>query len=594
MANTSSTLEILLRLKDEASAGIKTATGSLQKMQSNLEPATAASKAFAVGLAAVGVASVAAGAYMVGQARESVAVQKQLEAVLLSTHGAAGLFIKDLNDQATALSKMTNYTDDAVNSAQAMLLTFTNVKGPIFQEAIGTILDMSTALGQDLKSSAIQLGKALNDPIDGVNALRRVGVSFSQEQQDVIKSLVETGRTAEAQRLILKELATEFGGSAKAVADPWIQAKNSLGEAAESIGMKLLPAINAMASAVNAFATSVLPVWIDNAQKLMEFLQDWPVVLYAISGAIIGALLPAFVAMSVAAVTAFAGLAIALAPFLIGGAIIGALVAGVVWLVQNWEMIAAKANEIWMVVVNAFTQMKDAIGAIFNAIGSLVTLYVAFITGLILTAFEAMGIDLLAVLEGIQAGFAAAVGAVQEIWTVAWGVISEVTTAAWGAITGVVSAGWGALSALFASASEPVKALWSALWEQIGGVVTSVWEGIKATIFGAINEIISKVNSVIESINSIAKKGGDALGVKVPSLPRIPKLAEGGIVTRPTLAMIGEGGESEAVIPLSKLGSMRGGSNIVVNITGNVYSSREAALDMANEIARALRYQIRI
>src|SRR5262249_24601999 len=79
-----------------------------------------------------------------------------------------------------------------------------------------TMLDMSVALGQDMKTSAVQLGKALNDPIKGVSALQRVGVSFTQAQKAQIKALVESGNTLGAQKIILGELNNEFGGSAEA------------------------------------------------------------------------------------------------------------------------------------------------------------------------------------------------------------------------------------------------------------------------------------------------------------------------------------------------------------------------------------------
>jgi phage-related minor tail protein len=156
MANQSE-LSILVKLKDEASKGLGLLSDGLQ---------TIGVGALAAGAALGGIAVAAIKEF--SDAQKGVA---QLEAVLESTHGAAGLFKEDILDQAAALQRMTTYTDDAILGAQNLLLTFTNIKGPIFQESIGTILDMSTALGQDLKSSAIQVGKALQDPIEGVSAL---------------------------------------------------------------------------------------------------------------------------------------------------------------------------------------------------------------------------------------------------------------------------------------------------------------------------------------------------------------------------------------------------------------------------------------
>lgn len=164
----------------------------------------------------------------------------QLQAAIKSTGGAAGRSLEELQTQAEDLAKITLFGDDTTKGAQALLLTFKNVKTEIFDQAIPLAQDLSTAFGQDLNASAIQLGKALDNPIQGVTALRRVGVSFSEDQQKMIQSLVETGRVADAQKLILKELESQVGGSARAAAEaglgPYQLLQNRLGEIQESVG----------------------------------------------------------------------------------------------------------------------------------------------------------------------------------------------------------------------------------------------------------------------------------------------------------------------------------------------------------------------
>ena len=150
---------------------------------------------------------------------EQERVTAQLEARLRSTGGAAGLAKQELLDMASGLQAVTTYGDESIITAQSLLLTFTKIGRDVFPTALETVLDMSTAMGQDLKSSAIQLGKALNDPIEGVSALTRVGVQFTDAQKDTIERLVETGKTAEAQKIILAELETQMGGSARAARD---------------------------------------------------------------------------------------------------------------------------------------------------------------------------------------------------------------------------------------------------------------------------------------------------------------------------------------------------------------------------------------
>ena len=171
---------------------------------------------------------------------ESEQALGQLQATMKSTGGAVGVTTDAMVAQAKALQSLTTYDDDAIVGMQSVLATFTNIKQEIFTGAVPAILDLSTKMGQDLKSSAVQVGKALNDPIQGITALRRVGVNFSDEQEKVIKNLVETNRVAEAQSMILRELQVEFGGSAEAAAlvgtGPMQQLRNEMGDVNEEVG----------------------------------------------------------------------------------------------------------------------------------------------------------------------------------------------------------------------------------------------------------------------------------------------------------------------------------------------------------------------
>lgn len=150
---------------------------------------------------------------------EAQNVMAQLEAAIKATGGAAGKSVRELDAMSQALQRTTTYSDEAVKGAQAILLTFKQVRGDEFDEATRAVLNLATRMGGDLKGAALQVGKALEDPTTGLLALRRSGVSFTEAQRDLIKSLVETGHQAEAQRVILKELESQFGGSATAARD---------------------------------------------------------------------------------------------------------------------------------------------------------------------------------------------------------------------------------------------------------------------------------------------------------------------------------------------------------------------------------------
>ena len=108
---------------------------------------------------------------------------KQLETVLTSTGGAAGRTSEQMQAYAASLQAATTFGDEAIIEAQAMLATFTDIQGVNFDKTTDMILDLSTAMGQDLKTSTIQLGKALNDPIANLGALSRTGIQFSEAQK---------------------------------------------------------------------------------------------------------------------------------------------------------------------------------------------------------------------------------------------------------------------------------------------------------------------------------------------------------------------------------------------------------------------------
>lgn len=166
--------------------------------------------------------------------------EAKLDATLKATGEAAGLTAEQLKTMASELQQVTTFGDEATIGAQSLLLTFKDVGENVFPRALESILDVSTAMEQDLKSSTIQIGKALNDPVAGLAALSRVGIQFSDVQKDLIKDFQESGDLASAQGVILEELESQFGGVARAAAltaeGIEKQLNNSYGDLLETIG----------------------------------------------------------------------------------------------------------------------------------------------------------------------------------------------------------------------------------------------------------------------------------------------------------------------------------------------------------------------
>jgi hypothetical protein len=196
----------------------------------------------------------------ISDATESQKVAAQTAAVIKSTGGAANVTAGQVSKLATAMENKLAIDDETIKSGANMLLTFTNIRNEsgknnkIFDQATGVLTDMTAAMNggavtsEAMRSQAIQLGKALNDPVKGLTALRRVGVSFTDQQEKQITALVKSGKTMQAQKIILHELGKEFGGSAAAAVTPAKRLQTQFGELSEQIGSALLPVIAKVSS----------------------------------------------------------------------------------------------------------------------------------------------------------------------------------------------------------------------------------------------------------------------------------------------------------------------------------------------------------
>ena len=159
---------------------------------------------------------------------ESEAAMRQLEARIKSTGGAAGLTAKQVAESAKKFQAASTFDDEAILAAQTRLIQFGTIAGQTFFDATQAALDLSAAMKKDLGTSALLVGKALNDPVKGLTALTRAGVSFTDQQKEQIEQMVKVGNAAGAQRIVLDALTKATGGAAKA-------ARDTLGGALEAL-----------------------------------------------------------------------------------------------------------------------------------------------------------------------------------------------------------------------------------------------------------------------------------------------------------------------------------------------------------------------
>lgn len=503
-----------------------------------IEGALAGLAKFAAGAVAAGLGALAAGLGLaIKEASEAQQAIAQLDAVLQSTGGAAGVTRDMALDLADGLSQVTRFSDDAVLGAENMLLTFTNIGSDVFPDATQAVLDMATATGGDAVGAAVQLGKALNDPINGITALTRVGVTFTDEQKAMIQSMVEAGDVAGAQALILAELQKEFGGSAEAAGKTFAgqldRLKNSFANILESIGMAVLPALQMLADklltalsdpAVQAAIQNVanwlavnLPLaidwlitkggelynWIVNS-VIPAFQNFWaalePVrtlISNLFSGDTAGAgegllaiLEKMFGPEVVAGITAVAGVFAQLGGIVAQvwtGTIQPALAAFAAQISAWWERIAPQVtavwNSIWTTVSNVATaiatfiqQNMDTIRGIFEGIW-----------GMIQAIFQTAWAIITGIVETALLAF-------QGKWGEAWDRVKLMFSQIWDGIKNFFSSWWTALSSVFLTA-----------WAAFGNTLTTAWGSISTWFQEAWQKVTDFFNTLPATLQGIAQ-----------------------------------------------------------------------------------------
>lgn len=197
----------------------------------------------------VGVSSVVRFGKASVEAAESANKSLQLLNNTLKVTGAtAWTTSQDMVKMSEEIAHSTNYSVGEIQDLQSVLLGFKNITGDTFENATTAITDMATVMGMDLKSAVQTVGKALDDPIKGLDSLRRQGFAFTDEQKQEMQILVENGEIIKAQNLILQELETTYGGAAKAARSGFDAQRDAVLEFKETLGNQLMPVMEQLAS----------------------------------------------------------------------------------------------------------------------------------------------------------------------------------------------------------------------------------------------------------------------------------------------------------------------------------------------------------
>lgn len=330
-------------------------SGDPKKFNKALDEVQASTKRLEAGLsAAAKVSGVAFGALtgtitgLVMAYREQEIQEQKTQRLLEQTGNASGIAAQKVFEYAAALQETSIYGDEVILESQNILLGLAKLSEDGFKKASQASLDLAAFMGGDLTSASQVLGKALANPAEGLSALSRSGIKFTNEQERMIKAMSDSGNIAGAQAKILETLELKYGGLAKANTEgtgKFIQLKNAIGDVGEEIGRQLTPPLSKLAALMIPF--------FQNLAKDDGFTKSAAATLIfatALTGLIAGAavVVNAFVKLRAVILAARAALAAVTLTAGLWVAAIGLIAIAIVDLALNWDKRVAQMKAAWM------------------------------------------------------------------------------------------------------------------------------------------------------------------------------------------------------------------------------------------------------
>ncbi|HXG71267.1 MAG TPA: hypothetical protein VNJ04_11745 [Gemmatimonadaceae bacterium] len=347
-----------------AQKGFDDTSTSADRMAQGMDRASVAAGAVLVGLGAMAMKLEAAG--------EAAATSNARITNITSSMGLmgdrAGVVSQRVIKSAEDMARKTGIDPNIIKQGQATLMTFENIAasadqvGGTFDRAAKSSTDLAAAGFGSVESAATMLGKALNDPVAGMAAMTRVGVTFSDSQKDTIRALQESGDMLGAQQEILAAVERQVGGTAEATANASDKMSVSWQLAEEELGQKLLPAFEKFRDLGMGAAG-----WIaDNADLVLVLAGGLGVLasgVLAVNGA-----MKLYAAMQVIQTAAqwaqnAAWLANPVTWVVLAIVAAIALVVAIVWVwIENWEVLTGTVSD-------GANLIGDATGNVFGWIG---------------------------------------------------------------------------------------------------------------------------------------------------------------------------------------------------------------------------------
>ncbi len=235
----------------------------------------------ALGVAAAGIAALTGGVIALGdaldesvkQAMDMQTVTAQLNQVIASTGGVAGITSQAAQDLAAHLSEISGYENDAILKGETFMLQFQNISKDIFPTASAAAVDLARRLGTDVSSAFQAVGRALNDPENGIGRLNTQLKLFDKDQLKAVEDMAKAGDVAGAQTMILDALNKAVGGAAEAYGNTFAGQLDKVNvkfiEMKEALGLKVIPILEDL---MNRVVVPLIPMIEMMVQNFGDFL----------------------------------------------------------------------------------------------------------------------------------------------------------------------------------------------------------------------------------------------------------------------------------------------------------------------------------
>lgn len=547
--DTALKIAVVLTALDKMSTIIGNAVDKSKKKLSSLDKAREGFSRFGDKALIGGTAVTAFFAKSVEAAEESEIANNRLRQVFKSMGEANDEAANKAAAYANKLQMQIGIEDEVIMATQAKIATFKTVSNQtarmagIFDRATKASFDMQATGFGEASGNAVQLGKALENPVKGINALTRSGITFTSSEQKKIKTLVETGNKLKAQEMILKAVEKQVGGVAEKTATKWQKAKIQAGEISESMGNMVLPMWNKF---VDKLLNTVIPAiqkFVDEHPHLVKWLAIGGVALIGLgitakvaSFAIFGltSTIKAARFVAIGARAAFLWLAdskkglghwvfVARYRYLqftdyIKGTALPAL--------KNFgNYIAGGFSKAWKMLTTGVTTGLAAIGraatAMFSYIGTAIASVGRFMLAnpiiLVITAIATAALLIYKYWDKIKSFFQRLWNGVKSVFSSAWSGIKRMflnytpyglVIKHWEKISGFFKNIWNKAKQPFIDFWSWMKGLGSQFWEAGKNIINSIWSGMKSIInkpVEAVKNMVGKIRKYLPF--SPAKEG---------------------------------------------------------------------------------------